>query len=415
MSLVDITAQGKGGPDAILTYSGAAKARIAQIGQEAVTNATIGCFMDEAGKLKTMKAVEEAMKAVPYDLACSYGPTEGVRGYIDALIDNVLRDHRPQGTFIDGVVSPGGTGALHNAMINYTGVGDIAITTDYCWGNYVKMLHEIGRRYITFKTFTDDGAFNVDGCLDLCRTTARTQRNVALILNTPSQNPTGLAVALDEWDRLLAGLSDIANNGSNNVILMVDTAYIDYSPADARCFFEKFADLPANLLVLVAASASKGYTLYGYRLGLLFCIAQTAQDRDDFVRVCKSSTRATWSSCNNAGMEAIAAIAADPAKLAALRSEQEEFRAELAARADLFSQEAKDCGLKILPFVSGFFIYVPLPTHEVAVKVYEELTKKEIYVVPLGSGLRVAICSVGLNKIPGMAGAIKEACNTVLG
>ena len=48
---------------------------------------------------------------------------------------------------------------------------------------------------------------------------------------------------------------------------MIDTAYIDYAGEHGRDFFEFFTGLPENFLVIVCASTSKGYTLYGYRLG----------------------------------------------------------------------------------------------------------------------------------------------------
>lgn len=414
MNLLDKSAQNKITPDAILTYSVAATERIKQIGAEAVTNATVGVFQDENGVLKTNDAVEEALRAVPFTLGANYAPTEGVHGFIDAVIDNVLRSHRPAGTFIGGIATPGGTGALHNVFMNYTGPGDTAITTDSCWGNYKKMLHEIGREFATFNTFKADGGFDTDACLALCRQVAAGQTNVPLILNSPAHNPTGFAVSDAEWDVLIAGLTDIAENGRNNVILIADTAYIDYAGDAGRCFFEKFTGLPENFLVAVCASASKGFTLYGYRLGVTFCIAQSEAVCEQFVGAAKSSARGTWSSCNHVPMEAVAAIVGDADKLAALRRQQDEFSAIMAERAALFSTEAAACGLRIFPYVSGFFIYVPAPDHETAVAVYEVLTKDNIYVVPLGSGLRVAICAIGLNKVAGLAGKIKAACDTVM-
>ena len=66
MSFLAKHAQGKGGPDPIFAYGGRAAARAQEIGKENVINATIGAFLNPDGTLSTMKTVEEAMKAVPF-------------------------------------------------------------------------------------------------------------------------------------------------------------------------------------------------------------------------------------------------------------------------------------------------------------------------------------------------------------
>ena len=67
MSLLAKHAQGKGGPDVIFAYASQAGARAAELGKENVVNATIGAFLNADGSLKTMKTVEEAVKAIPFD------------------------------------------------------------------------------------------------------------------------------------------------------------------------------------------------------------------------------------------------------------------------------------------------------------------------------------------------------------
>ena len=414
MSLLATHAQGKGGPDAIFAYSSQASARAAEIGKENIVNATIGAFLNADGSVKTMKTVEDALRSVPFDQSANYAPIAGTPAFVDAMIDSVLHEHRPANTYIAGVATPGGTGALRNGFFNYLDQGEACLTTNYFWGNYRNILIETGRTIATFETFTEDDHFNVAGCKKASEELAEKQKNVVVVLNTPAHNPTGLSVTDEEWKELIAFWSDMANNGKNNVILMVDTAYLDYAGEDARDFFEFFTDLPDNFLVIVCASTSKGYTLYGYRLGLMFCIAQNEEACEEFKRVNTFSSRATWSNCSRPAMEAVTLLNTDPEKRAAFRQEQKEFAASLAHRSDIFMKEAKEVGLHVCPYHSGFFIYVPTPTHEDAVAVFDILAKEDVFAIPLGSGLRIAICSVDDAKIPGMAAKFKAACDEVL-
>lgn len=407
-------AQGKGGPDVIFAYSAQASARAAEVGKENVTNATIGAFLNADGSLKTMQTVEEALAAIPFQEAANYAPINGMPEYIEAMTESVLRNHRPANTYTAGIATPGGTGALHNGFFNYLNEGEVALTTSYFWGNYRSLLTEMGRDIKTFNTFNPDGSFDLVAYEAACKEVAEQQTNLLLLLNTPAHNPTGLAVSDDEWKAIIASLTTIANNGKNNVILMIDTAYIDYAGEHGRDFFEFFTDLPENFLVIVCASASKGYTLYGYRLGLMFCIAQSQAICDEFERANGASARATWSNGTRPAMEAVTLLNTDPARRDAFRKEQDEFAASLQHRADIFMSEAAEVGLATCPYKSGFFIYVPTPTHEQAVAIFDKLAAQNIYVVPLGNGLRIAICAIDDAKIVGMAAKFKVAYDEVV-
>lgn len=407
-------AQGKGGPDTIFAYSAQATARAKEVGKENITNATVGAFLNADGSLKTMQTVQDALAAVPFDEGANYAPINGLPEYIDAMTESVLRGHQPAHTYTAGIATPGGTGALHNGFFNYLNEGEVAITTSYYWGNYRSMLTEVGRDIKTFNTFTSDGHFDLAACEAACQEVAKSQTNVMLILNTPAHNPTGLAVSDAEWKELIAFLAKIAENGINNVILMIDTAYIDYAGEHGRDFFEFFTGLPENFLVIVCASTSKGYTLYGYRLGLMFCIAQSQAVADEFERANGASARATWSNGSRPAMEAVTMLNTDPARREAFRKEQDEFAASLQHRADIFMGEAAEAGLPTCPYKSGFFIYVPTPTHEQAVEIFDKLAAQNIYVVPLGNGLRIAICAIDDDKIVGMAAKFKAAYDEVV-
>ena len=73
-------------------------------------------------------------------------------------------------------------------------------------------------------------------------------------------------------------------------------------------------------------------------------------------------------------------------------------------------KEADECGLKYLRYISGFFITIPM---EGSQKVCDELEKENIFLVPLGKGIRLAVCSVSKKKIHGLAAKIKSTLDAV--
>lgn len=408
VSLLAKHAQNKGGPDLILTYSKKATARAEIVGKENIINATVGSFLEDDGSLKVMRTVEEALQEVSFSDSAEYSPTVGEPRFIEALLKSVFLDKRPK-AHLGTVATPGGTGALRNASFNYLEAGEACITTDFYWSNYINLLAENGRLLETFETFTKEGGFNVSACLEKCGEVSKKQRNLMLLLNTPAHNPTGCEVSYEEWGRLIKGLTDIATGGKNNVILVVDVAYIDFAGEDAREFFAYFNTLPENFLVIICTSMSKGYTLYGYRLGAMIGLSQSEAVIEEFLRANSASARATWSNSSRPAMMAIANIYNDEKRLAAFRAEEKALALALNERADLFIREAFAEGLLLCPYKSGFFVTIPLESHEMSVAVAKRLEEQDIFVVPQGRGVRIAICAVPKEKLKGLAKACKEA------
>lgn len=413
MSVLAKHTQGKGGPDKIFRISGMAKARAAEVGKENIVNATTGAFLDANGQLITLKTVEDTVKTIPFRDSAEYASIEGTPGFIEAAIDAAFREYRPNG-YISGVATPGGTGGLHHAIYNYLDDGDTVLTMDRYWAAYKSIARECGRNFDTFVSFDENGNFNVQGCIAKLREYAEKQTNVFMVLNTPANNPTGYNVKQNEWEAIMAELRAIADNGKNNVVLLLDIAYIDFAAPEARQFFTLFHDLPENFLLLVAYTMSKSYAMYGYRLGCLLCVSSSQEEVDSFVAINKFSSRATWSNCSKLGMLVMEKINKDPELKAAFRAEQEELRLSLLNRAEVFIKEAQEVGLKTCPFDSGFFVTVPTVKAE---EVAAELRKSDIFMVPLGdganAGIRVALCALPEEKIVGMAAKIKEALDAV--
>ncbi|SMB86180.1 aromatic-amino-acid transaminase [Desulfonispora thiosulfatigenes DSM 11270] len=411
ISLVAKHAQDKSETDNIFGVNSAANAKAEIVGKENIVNASIGAFLDASGKLITLPTVEKTMYSLPFDDVANYAPIAGLPDYINAVIDVTFGENKPD-AFVKGIATPGGSGAIHHAIWNYTEEGDTYLTSDWFWGPYKTMAREMMRKIDTFMTFDEEGKFNLQACIEKVEALAKVQKNVLLILNTPAHNPTGYSLTDDEWQALIDAFTELCNKKENNIILFVDIAYMDFAPEGSRKFFKKFSNLPANFLVLVGFSMSKGYTMYGYRTGCLLGISSDEQVITEFYDVNQFSSRGTWSNCTRSGMRLLIDLWKNPELMAKVNAERNEYRESMEDRAHTFINEAKEVGLKMCPYDSGFFITIPTTkAEEVGLKLRED----NIFLVSLKKGLRIAICAVPAEKIKGMATKIKKAIDQIEG
>ena len=173
-----------------------------------------------------------------------------------------------------------------------------------------------------------------------------------------------------------------------------------------RSFMKKFGNLPENILVMFAFSMSKSYTMYGQRTGALVAVSSKKEIIEEFNDVNKYSNRAVWSNVNRGAQALLVKLNKDKAAFAEYEKESVALYNMVQKRADVFVKEAADCGLNFLPYKGGFFIAVPADD-PVAIcnKLHEEL----IFAVPLKLGIRIAACSVSIEKIKGVAAKFKSA------
>ena len=403
--------EGKTLRDVVFAAGAAALEAAAQYGADKVVNATVGCYAGDDEKLACLPVVEQLYRSLPMSDFITYAPPLGLEGYRQAVIDETFEGCRPDG-YVDAVATSGGTGAIHIAIANYSEVGDAVLTTDWRWNIYDCLCQEIGRDLHTFSMMDDQGHFNTAAFSAAVSNILRRQDSLLLILNTPANNPTGYGLSDSEWDEVLAFLKDVVKGKDKNIIFVSDVAYLDYSGEKHECrkFFKKFGNMPDNVLIVVAYTCSKGFTMYGQRMGAMICVTPNKDIADEFVAINQYTSRATWSNSNSAAMKVMANICKDPAKVAELDAERAKYFHLIQERADLFMKEADECGLKYLPYISGFFITIPM---EGSQKVCDELEKENIFLVPLGKGIRLAVCSVSKKKIHGLAAKIKSTLEAV--
>jgi aromatic-amino-acid transaminase len=400
-------AKGKFAQDNIFASNNKAVALADKLGNDKVINATVGSILDEEGNLVVLDVVQEEFKKLTPRQYASYAPIQGYAEYLEDCIDQCFGESRPEG-YIRACSTPGGTGVLHHVVHNYSEVGEEVLITDWHWGAYNSVIKDNNRVIREFNFINDEGHFDLEDFKRNVEDLVSKQMNTVILLNGVANNPTGYNMSVEEWQACVDVCCAAVDGTNRNIILVPDVAYLDYSGTKKECreFFKVFSNLPRNVLVVVAYTLSKGFTLYGQRMGAMICVTSDEGVAKEFVDINQYSSRATWSNCNSAPQQAMIEICRDEEKIKRLDEERLAYFKLIQERADIFMKEADACGVKYLPYISGFFITIPVTRSQ---EICDILQKDNIFMVPLAKGIRLAVCSVSKKKMTGLAAKLKAA------
>ncbi len=384
--------------------TGRANAAIAAKGKDAVINGTVGALYDDDGELVVLEAVRKAIESLTARDYAEYAPIAGTPGFISAVKTAAFGRFEPK-SYIRVVATPGGTGAVRTAVANYSCPGDRILIHNWYWGPYKTIAIEQGKSAETFEMFDDAGRFNLADFEYKVSKLLRNQEHLAIILNTPAGNPTGYSLTMDDWYGIRKVLDGISLD--KKVALILDTAYIDYAgeEEETREFLQVVDNLRANILPIIAYSASKTFTMYGQRCGAMICLAHNPELADEFEKLCKFSARNTWSNCPRAPQVIIDNIFKDAELLRQAEEERRYWRNMLAARAQSFAKAAADAGLVTLPFGTGFFVTIPCADPDM---ICDALAAKDVFLIPVDGGVRVSIAAVPESACEKLPAIIKQ-------
>lgn len=391
--------------DTVFVIVDKAKKDIAENGPENVVDATIGSLYDEEGNLVAFDSVFNHYDEIDHKVKAAYAASfTGNPDYREAVYNWVT-----QGQDIklnhSVIATPGGSGAVSSAITTFLDTGETLIIPDVAWGSYSLMAHENGIEYVTFSMFDGD-SFNLNSVKETVKAVQAKQDHVVLILNDPCHNPTGYSMSMDEWKELISFLNEVGKE--TPVILIDDIAYIDYSNNldHVRDYMETFNDISENVMITIAFSCSKTMTSYGLRCGAAIVLAKKQEDVREAEIILEKKARATWSNIPNAAMKNFSYIITEDKD--AFLKEKQSYIDLMKKRSDIFLQEAKDCGLDTYPYKEGFFVTLRIDDNTLRDKIHEAFLNKHIYTVKVNHGIRVAVCSLPVKKVYGLAKKMKE-------
>ncbi|MDE0729356.1 MAG: aminotransferase class I/II-fold pyridoxal phosphate-dependent enzyme [Longimicrobiales bacterium] len=399
ISALTSASQAREGNDPIFRLNSEAKARAAA--GESILDATMGALMDDEGRIAVMPSVAEAIARVPTGKAAGYSPISGSPPFLDAVRRDLLgnSDLFPKSV---AVTTPGGSGAIYQAIKNFVEPGHQALTTDYYWGPYPVIAQHLERDVNTFGMFSPDLSFDLEAMKRGIRQHIDTQGRLLLILNFPCHNPTGYSLDAGEW----MSIAEVVRAAGEEapVAVLLDLAYHRFGGESTDLWIDAVPTMLETTTVLLAWTASKSFCQYGARIGSLVALHPDQEERNKLANALGFTCRATWSNSNHLGQLAVTDLLVDPELSKRADTDRAGLVELLRTRVEAFNSAASTAGLHVPRYDGGFFVVVFTPDGEKTAAVMRDMG---VYVIPLKGAVRVALCATPEAEIPRLVEALR--------
>jgi aspartate/methionine/tyrosine aminotransferase len=414
-------------PKGIFYWSGRAA-------KEAEINGTIGVAQDDDGTISHLACAEEwagakAMTRVPKGKIFGYAPIEGVTTLREKWLKKILRGHEELSKFATlPVVTNGITHSIAVVSRLLLNSGETVLTADKSWENYEHIFTGVqGVNIESFELFTKDSKFNIDGIIKGCRSLAKKQKKVILLLNFP-HNQTGFMPSEADFRELASRLHELCKEFQKvPFVLVLDDAYEGYvydkEGLKSSPFALLFAEIP-NLTVAKMDGISKVLLAYGYRVGFVTFFINSLDGSnfsDEFLKGLRSEVgtkvggfiRGEISQANHHGQVLADALfdsewLVEAERAAVVSRLGERWQKMMDAISDGYKKYGKHKAWAD-PCNGGFFCYMNIKEGIDPKDVADRLLKeKKVGIVPSEHGLRVAFSGVPKEKISRMISSIFE-------
>jgi aromatic-amino-acid transaminase len=280
-----------------------------------------------------MRAVKTAEKQLwERELTKTYTGLAGEPAFNAAMSNLILGPG-----FADRAASaatPGGTGALHQALelIKMASPNATVWISNPTWPNHPSIIRYLGLNMAEYRYFdAASGGIDETGMLtDL----AKVAKGDLVLLHGCCHNPTGANLTADQWSKV----ADVLSN--RGAIPFVDLAYQGFGDgleADAeatRMIASRFPE------VLIAASCSKNFGIYRERTGVLIALGEPSRKAVVQANLAYLN-RQNFSFPPDHGARLVTMILEDPALCADWKAELEEVRLNMLTLRQSLAEELR--------------------------------------------------------------------------
>ncbi|MGB7372944.1 aromatic amino acid transaminase [Pontixanthobacter sp.] len=355
----------------------------------------VGVYRTNEGETPVFAAIKQAeAKLVAEQNSKSYLGPEGDLGFVHALMPYIFGKDATKGGRIEGMQTPGGTGAVRLAVAVAQKAGVTAVHMGVpSWPNHAQILNDIGLETRTFGHSHDDGTAHLDNVLGAIRTA---QAGEAVLLHGCCHNPTGIDYTNDQWDQISAAFAD------SPALPILDSAYQGLGQGMEEDAYGVRTVLSAVPEALVAYSCDKNFGMYRDRVGALYVMAQNADALPPILSNLNALARASWSMPPDHGAAAVRLILRDDdmtqiwlEELAAMRTRMRDVRGQLAAAGDVGTLDLRPLGQQ-----HGLFSVLPLSKDQI------QALRDDHAIYMAGSG-RINIAGLHVGNIEKFIGALE--------
>ena len=282
----------------------------------------VGVYRTNDGATPVFRSIKQAeQRLVDTQDSKSYLGPEGDRGFVEALKPYIFGNEGAGDSRIEGMQTPGGTGAvrLAVALAQLAGIERIHLGVP-SWPNHAQILQDVGVDVGTFQHANEDGTANADALLKVIRDARDTD---AVLLHGCCHNPTGVDYSDDDWVAIASALAE------NGVLPILDVAYQGLGQGlerDAEGVRRVLAAVPE---ALVAYSCDKNFGLYRDRVGAFYVMASASDQLDAILSNANALARANWSMPPDHGAAAVRMILRDEELTRQWHEELDEMRARM--------------------------------------------------------------------------------------
>ena len=361
----------------------------------------VGVYRTGQGETPVFGAIKAAeQKLVDEQGSKSYLGPEGDMGFVHALMPYVFGDDPTRGGRIDGMQTPGGTGAvrLALALAKKAGVTRVLMGTP-SWPNHAQILADLELELAAFPHATADGAADLYA---LQAALAGGGEGDAVLLHGCCHNPTGIDYTRAQWDEIAALL------GPSPVLPIVDLAYQGLGEGLAEDAYGANAVIAAVPEALIAYSCDKNFGLYRDRVGALFVYAW---DGEQLARVLSNGhalARAAWSMPPDHGAAAVRLVLEEEATTAQWLDELDQMRARIRQVRAALGETGKAGALDLAPLARGQGMFAMLALDKAQI----ERLRDDHGVYMAGSG-RINIAGLTMGSLPKFVAALADVTASV--
>jgi len=356
----------------------------------------VGVYRTGQGATPVFGAIKAAERKLveEQDTKAYLGP-EGDMGFVHALMPYIFGGDPARGERIDGMQTPGGTGAvrLALALARRAGAARVLMGTP-SWPNHAQIVKDLGLELVTFAHATGEGAANLAA---LTEALGAAGEGDVVLLHGCCHNPTGIDYTPEQWDEIA---SLLAHSG---VLPVIDLAYQGLGEGMDEDAYGVRRVVDAVPEALIAQSCDKNFGLYRDRVGALYALAKDAGELTRILSNGHALARAAWSMPPDHGAAAVRLILSDAKltenwldELAQMRARIRQVRATLAQAGQIGKVD-----LAPLDLQNGMFATLALSKEQI------DTLRKDHGIYMAGSG-RINVAGLTMDNIAKFTAALRE-------
>ena len=377
-------------------------------------NATIGIATSNK-KAMALPSINKVITEINNSEYLPYSPTPGLPKIRELWKEKILADNPSiNKDFLSlPMVTTGITQGIDIAANLFSESGDALLLPNLFWQNYAQIYTiKLGNRIYKYNQFDENNEFSISNFKETLYSIK--EDKISLILNFPN-NPTGYTPSDVELNSLVDVISTYAKENKNKQLIIVsDDAYFGL-------FFEKNHKTPTlsatyklaeneNCLIVKLDGITKEFYSWGLRVGFITYYTKNNELRKILLEKTQGYLRSTTSSPSNLSQQIAVRLLDNKQSLEEKEINDKIIEERYNELKQAISKEQLDQLVRVLPFNSGYFFTIKLPSninaHEFRLKFLNEY-KYGVYSMD-DEHIRIAFSCLDKELIPELINKFKQ-------